>query len=122
MNFLVIIVLLFQTSSGLSISGFNGLEKTHNGGWMDPIASLDASIGKWMTFKDKRSASGQINQQNILREEVLAVYEFNHQECDMVLKPRRRRRVKCHDEIPNHGRSISLFRPFTNAEKWLYHQ
>ena len=112
MNFLVFTVALFQTSSGLSISGFNGLsqrlEKTHK--------------GKWMIFKDERSTDGQINQQNNLREEVLAVYEFNHQECDMVLKPRRRRRVKCHDEIPNHGRYIGLFRPFITAEKWLHHR
>ena len=102
------------------MSGFNGLEKTQNGKWMNPIASLDASIGKWMTFKDKRSANGQIHHQN--NKEVLAVYEINHQECDMVFKSRRRRRVKCHNEIPNHGRSISLFTPFSNAEKWLYHQ
>ena len=111
MNCLIIIVLLFQTSSGLSISGFNGLsqkrEKTHK--------------GKWMIFKDERS-KGQINKSNNLRQEVLAVYEFNHQECDMVLKPRRRRRVQCHDELPNHGREISLFRPFKTAAKWLEHR
>ena len=112
MNCFIIIVLLFQTSSGLFISGFNGLsqrpEKTHK--------------GKWMIFKDERSTNGQINQQKNLRQAVLAVYEFNHQECDMGLKPRHRRRVQCHDELPNHGREISLFRPFKTAAKWLEHR
>ena len=105
---LFFIVLLFPTVSGLSISRFNGLTqrsaKTHN--------------DKWMIIKDEPS-NKQINQRNNQRQKVLAVYEFNHQECDMVLKPRRRRRVKCHDELTNHGRNIGLFRPFATAAKWL---
>ena len=103
---LFFILLLFPTLSGLSISHFNGQR------------SDNTNKGKWMIIKNERS-NKQINQQNNQRQEVLAVYEFNHQECDMVLKSRRRRRFQCHDELTNHGRKIGFLRPFVTAAKWL---
>ena len=108
---LLFIVLLFPTLSGLSISRSNGLTQR----------SDNSHKGKWIISKDEPS-NQQINQRNNQRQKVLAVYEFNHQECDMVLKPRRRRRVQCHDELTNHGRNIGLFRPFATAAKWLEDQ
>ena len=108
---LFFIVLLFPTVSSLSISRLNGLTQR----------SDKTQKGKWIIFKDEPS-NEQMYHQNNQRQEVLAVYEFNHQECDMVSKPRRRRRVQCHDELTNHGRQISLFRPFVTAAKWLEHR
>ena len=111
MIILFFIVLLFKTSSGLSLSSFKGLsqrqDKAH-------------TARKWIIIKDEGS-NRQIIQQNDLGKQVLAVFEFNHQECDMVLKSGRRRRVQCHDEIPNHGRDIGLLQPFTTVAKWLQH-
>ena len=74
---------------------------------------------KWMFMKQLQPNMNSIGPkpQHDRKNQILAAFELNHQECDMVLQKGRRRRVKCHDGIPNHGRAENLFSPFMTATK-----
>ena len=106
MIFRVLIAILFQTSFGFN---FHGLSRR-------PNANLAT---KRMTFNEEQTNEGtkQINQQHDERNPILAAYQLNHQNCDVVILPGRRRQIRCHHETNNHGMHISLFQPFVNAAK-----
>ena len=60
-----------------------------------------------------------INQPTERSNRILAEFEFNHQECDMVIMPGRRRQVRCHHETSDLDKHYVLFKPFADAAKWF---
>lgn len=108
MNILLSVAIFSQASSGLN---FHQLARrpTQNDARWKILNEMQTSM----------NPGNVIDRQNDRRNQILAAFELNHQECDMVFQRGRRRRVQCHDEIPDHGRDLGLFTPFATAAKWF---
>ena len=109
MIFLVLIALLFETSAGLNLRQLP----------RRPDKNLAAKL---MIFNEEQSrevTKQQINQQTEHSNRILAEFAFNHQECDMIIMPGRRRQVRCHHETSDLGKHYGLFKPFAYAAKWF---
>ena len=108
LNFIQLGILFSQPSLGMNFYEFSKRPGKND---------FDA---KWMFLNElQRLQPTSIDPipQHDRKNQILAEFELNHQECDMILQKGRRRRVKCHDEIPNHGRAVNFFSPFMSATK-----
>ena len=109
MIFLVLIALLFETSAGLNLRKIS----------RRPDKNFPAKLMIFNEEQSRESTKEQINQRNERSNQILAEFEFNHQECDMVIMPGRRRQVRCYHETSDLGKHYGLFKPFADAAKWF---
>ena len=107
MIFLVLIALLFETSAGLNLRQLP----------RRPDKNLAAKLMIFNEVQSREVNKQLINQPTERSNRILAEFEFNHQECDMVIMPGRRRQVRCHHESSDLGKHYGLFKPF--AAKWF---
>ena len=109
MIFLVLIALLFETSAGLNLRKIP----------RRPDKNLPAKLTIFHEEQSRAVNKQQINQRTEHSNQILAEFEFNHQECDMVIMPGRRRQVRCYHETSDLGKHYGLFKPFADAAKWF---